>query len=86
MQLKQLKKPQTNKDMTAQQLHDQKMAKGIKLNPDSRKVLEGLLKKKSKSSSSSLQSQPLDAIEWAMNRYSGLTREEAEAMAATQGF
>ena len=72
--------------MTAQQLHDQKMAKGIKLNPDSRKVLEGLLEKKSKSSSSTLQSQPLDEIEWAMNRYSGLTREKAEAIAATQGF
>ena len=72
--------------MTAQQLHDQKMAKGITLNPDSRKVLEGLLEKKSKSSSSTLQSQPLDAIEWAMKRHPGLTREEAEAIAATQGF
>jgi len=72
--------------MTAQQLHDQKMAKGIKLNPDSRMVLEGLLEKKSKSSSSTLQLQPLDAIEWAMKRFPGLTREEAEAIAATQGF
>jgi hypothetical protein len=72
--------------MTAQQLHDQKMAKGIKLNPDSRMVLEGLLEKKSKSSSSTLQSQPLDAIAWAMKRFPGLTREEAEAIAATQGF
>jgi hypothetical protein len=72
--------------MTAQQLHDKKMAKGIKLNPDSRMVLEGLLEMKSKSSSSTLQSQPLDAIEWAMKRHPGLTREEAEAIAATQGF
>ena len=72
--------------MTAQQLHDHKMAKGIKLNPDSRMVLEGLLEKKSKSSSITLQSQPLDPIEWAMKRHPGLTREEAEAIAATQGF
>jgi len=72
--------------MTAQQLHDQKMAKGITLNPDSRKVLEGLLEKKSKSSSSTLQSQPLDEIARAMKRHSGLTREKAEAIAATQGF
>ena len=72
--------------MTAQQLHDQKLSKGINLNPNSRKVLEGLLEKKSKSSSSTLQSQPLDAIARAMKRHSGLTREEAEAIAESYGF
>jgi hypothetical protein len=72
--------------MTAQQLHDQKLSKGINLNPNSRKVLEGLLEKKSKSSSSKLQSQPLDAIARAMKRHSGLTREEAETIAESYGF
>ncbi|MEN9469327.1 MAG: hypothetical protein RL630_1060 [Verrucomicrobiota bacterium] len=72
--------------MTAQQLHDLKMRKGVNLQPGSRKVLEGLLQKKNLNSDSLSQSQPQSEIEWAMKRFSGLTREEAEAMAATQGF
>ena len=72
--------------MTAQQLHDLQMRDGVTLKPNSRKVLEGLLEKKSKSSGNMSQSQPQGAIEWAMKRHSGLTREEAEEMAATQGF
>lgn len=71
--------------MTAQQLHDLE-AKGARPKPGSRKLLEEMLKKKSKSSDNMSQSQPQGEIEWATKRYSGLTREEAEAIAATQGF
>ena len=72
--------------MTAQQLHDLQFKDGVTLKPNSRKVLEGLLEKKSKSSGNMSQSQPQGEIARAMKRHSGLTREEAEEMAATQGF
>ena len=72
--------------MTAQKLHDFQFNRGVTLKPNSRKVLEGLLEKKSKNSDSMLQSQPLDEIRRAMKRHSGLTREKAEAIVAMQGF
>lgn len=72
--------------MTAQQLHDLQMKDGVELKPNSRKVLEGLLEKKSKNSGNMSQSQQLDEIGWAMKRHSGLTREKAEAIVAMQGF
>ena len=72
--------------MTAQQLHDLQMRDGVILKPNSRKVLEGLLEKKSKNSGNMSQSQPLNEIEWAMKRHSGLTREKAEAIVEMQGF
>ena len=72
--------------MTAQQLHDQQFKGGVTFKPGSRKVLEGLLEKKSKSSSSMSQSQPLDEIGRAMKRHSGLTREKAEELADYYGF
>jgi hypothetical protein len=71
--------------MTAQQLHDLE-AKGARPKPGSRKLLEEMLKKKSKSSDNMSQSQPLDEIGWAMKRFPGLTREKAEAIVAMQGF
>ena len=61
--------------MTAQQLHDQKLLKGIKLNPGIRKVLGGVLEKKSKSS----KQYDAGTIARAMKRHSGLTREKAES-------
>lgn len=72
--------------MTAQQLHDQKLKKGIQIKPGSRKVLEGLLAEKNKSSNTMSQSQPLDEIGMEMQRHSGLTREEAERIVEMQGF
>lgn len=72
--------------MTAQQLHDLQMRDGVTLKPNSRKVLEGLLEKKSKNLGNMSQSQPLDEIGRAMKRFPGLTRAEAEEMAAMQGF
>lgn len=70
--------------MTAQQLHDLQLKGGVKVKPNSRKVLAGMLTQKKNKSST--QSQPLDAIEWAMQRHSGLTREKAEEMAEYFGF
>jgi hypothetical protein len=74
--------------MTSQQLHDQKLKKALpKLDlKGSRKTLEDLLEKKNANSSNMSQSQPQGAIARAMKRFSGLTREEAEELAATQGF
>jgi hypothetical protein len=71
--------------MTAQQLHDLQFKGGVKIKPGSRQLLEGMLKEKSKNGKEPPQ-QPLDAIAWAMKRFPGLTREEAEEMAAMQGF
>lgn len=71
--------------MTAQQLHDME-AKGARPKQGSRKLLEEMLKKKSKEGNKISQSQPLDEIGWAMKRHPGLTREEAEAIVGMQGF
>ena len=71
--------------MTAQQLHDLQFRGGVKIKPGSRQKLENMLKEKSKKAKAPPQ-QPLDAIAWAMKRFPGLTREEAEEMAAMQGF
>jgi hypothetical protein len=70
--------------MTAQQLHDLQFKGGVKVKPNSRQVLEGLLTQKKNKSST--QSQPLDPIARAMKRFPGLAREETEEMAAMQGF
>ena len=72
--------------MTAQQLHDQKFKGGVTFRPGSRQLLESMLEEKSKKSNKLSQQQYIDPIEWALKRYPGLTREEAEAIAATQGF
>jgi hypothetical protein len=45
-----------------------------------------MLEEKSKKAKKPLHSRPLDPIDWALQRYPGLTREEAEEMAAMQGF
>lgn len=71
--------------MTAQQLHDLQFKGGVKFKPGSRQLLEGMLKEKSNKAKEPAQ-QPLDAIGRAMKRFPGLTREEAEEMAAMQGF
>ena len=72
--------------MTAQQLHDLQFRGGVKIKPGSRQLLESMLEEKSKKAKELSQSQPQSEIEWAMKRFPGLTREEAEAIAATQGF
>jgi hypothetical protein len=72
--------------MTAQQLHDLQFRGGVKIKPGSRQKLESMLKEKSKKANELSQSQPQGAIARAMKRFSGLTREEAEELAATQGF
>lgn len=72
--------------MTAQQLHDQQFKGGVTFTPGSRHLLEKMLEEKSKKSKNLSQQQYIDPIEWALKRYPGLTREEAEAIAATQGF
>ncbi len=72
--------------MTAQQLHDLQFKGGVKIKPGSRQLLEGMLKEKSKKAKELSQSQPQDAIEWAMKRHSGLTREEAEEIVESYGF
>ena len=72
--------------MTAQQLHDQQFKGGVTFKPGSRQILESMLEEKSKKSNNPSQSQPLDEIGRAMKRFPGLTREEAEEMAAMQGF
>lgn len=71
--------------MTAQQLHDLQFRGGVKIKPGSRQKLENMLKEKSKKTKAPPQ-QPLDAIAWAMKRFPGLTREEAEEMAESYGF
>jgi hypothetical protein len=77
---------QKNICMTAQQLHDLQFRGGVKIKPGSRQLLESMLEEKSKKAKELSQSQPQSEIEWAMKRFPGLTREEAEAIAATQGF
>ena len=76
--------------MTAQQLHDLQFKGGVTIKPGSRQLLEGMLKEKSKKakelSQSQPQPQPQDAIECAMKRFPGLTREKAEAIAEAHGF
>ncbi len=72
--------------MTAQQLHDLQFKGGVKIKPGSRQLLEGMLKEKSNKANELSQSQPQDAIAWAMKRFPGLTREEAEEMAESYGF
>jgi hypothetical protein len=71
--------------VTAQQLHDLQFKGGVKIKTGSRQLLESMLKEKSKKAKEPPH-QPLDAIAWAMKRFPGLTREEAEEMAAMQGF
>jgi hypothetical protein len=58
----------------------------VKIKPGSRQKLENMLKEKSKKAKELSQSQPQSEIAWAMKRFPGLTREEAEEMAAMQGF
>jgi hypothetical protein len=72
--------------MTAQQLHDLQFKGGVTFKPNSRQLLESMLEEKSKKTKKPSQLQQLDAIGRAMKRFPGLTREEAEEMAATQGF
>jgi hypothetical protein len=74
--------------MTAQQLHDLQFKGGVKIKPGSRQILESMLEEKSKKAKelSQSQPQPQDAIEWAMKRFPGLTREKAEAIAEAHGF
>jgi hypothetical protein len=72
--------------MTAQQLHDLQFKDGVTFKPGSRHLLENMLEEKSKKAKKPLHSRPLDPIDWALQRYPGLTREKAEAMAAMQGF
>jgi len=72
--------------MTAQQLHDLQFKDGVTFKPNSRQLLESMLEEKSKKAKKPSHSRPLDPIDWALQRYPGLTREEAEAMAAMQGF
>jgi hypothetical protein len=72
--------------MTAQQLHDQQFKGGVTFKPGSRQILERMLEEKSKKTKKLSQQQYIDPIEWALKRYPGLTREKAEAIAATQGF
>ena len=72
--------------MTAQQLHDLQFKDGVTFKPGSRQLLESMLEEKSKKAKKSSQPQPLDEIGRAVKRFPGLTREEAEEMAAIQGF
>ena len=72
--------------MTAQQLHDLQFKDGVTFKPGSRQLLESMLEEKSKKAKKPSQSQPLDEIGRAVKRFPSLTREEAEEMAATQGF
>lgn len=72
--------------MTAQQLHDLQFKGGVTFKRGSRQLLENMLEEKSKKAKKPSHSRPLDPIDWALQRYPGLTREEAEAMAAMQGF
>jgi hypothetical protein len=72
--------------MTAQQLHDQQFKGGVTFKPGSRLLLEKMLEEKSKKTKKLTQQQYIDPIEWALKRYPGLTQEEAEAIAASQGF
>ena len=71
--------------MTAQQLHDLQFKGGVKIKPGSRQLLESMLEEKSKKAKEPPQ-QLFDPIARAMKRFPGLTREEAEEMAAMQGF
>jgi hypothetical protein len=71
--------------MDAQQQHDLKMSKGIKLTDGSKERLEALLIKKSKSQKKKAISE-LDPIARAMLQHKGLTREEADLLAEAHGF
>lgn len=72
--------------MTEQQLQDLQFKSGVTFKPGSRQLLESMLEEKSKKSNKLSQQQYIDPIEWALQRYPGLTREEAEAIVAMQGF
>ncbi len=74
--------------MTSQQLHDQQLKKQLtNLNlKGSKQKLEAFLQKKKQPSNNLSQPEELPAIERAMMRHSGLTREEAEEMATMYGF
>lgn len=72
--------------MTAQQLHDLQFKDGVTFKPGSRQLLESMLEEKSKKAKKPSQPQSFDPLARAMKRFPGLTREEAEEMAATQGF
>ena len=72
--------------MTAQQLHDQQFKGGVRFKPGSRQLLESMLEEKSKKSKNLSLHQFINPIERALKRYPGLTREEAEAIAAMQVF
>jgi hypothetical protein len=72
--------------MTAQQLHDLQFKGGLTFKPNSRQLLESMLEEKSEKTKKLSHSQSFDPIERAMKRFPGLTREEAEEMAAMQGF
>jgi hypothetical protein len=71
--------------MTAQQLHELQFKGGVTFDPSSRQLLESMLEEKSKKAKEPPQ-QLFDPIARAMQRFPGLTREEAEEMAAMQGF
>jgi hypothetical protein len=72
--------------MTAQQLHDLQFKGGVTLKRGSRQLLENMLEEKSKKAKKPSQPQSFDPIARAMKRFPGLTREDAEEMAAMQGF
>ena len=78
--------PYADLGMTAQQQHDEATRRRIRLTPNSRQVLEGLLAKKEKLSSSQLPSGSLDSIGHRVSQVDGLTMEEAEAELMALGF
>ena len=78
--------PSADLGMTAQQQHDEATRRRIRLTPNSRQVLEGLLAKKEKLSSSQSPLGSLDTIGLRMSQVAGLTREEAEEEARNLGF
>ena len=71
--------------MSAQQQHDEATKGRIKLAPNSRQTLEGLLAKKEKTSSRLSPSVNYDHIEGTMREH-GLTRAEVIAIEEAHGF
>ena len=72
--------------MHAQEQHDLKVSKGLKLTEGSKERLEALLSQKSEHSKKNTQLSTLDPISRAMMQHSGLTREKAMSLAEAHGF